>query len=208
MSINVKSAESGGESNYNNNDFNSIISSFGGSANIKSININEIKINNGDVVDGLQFNYNVVTMDGVSNDFKGNKYGGDGGSINYFTMSAGEQLLKISVKTQSFGKNDPTQNIQEFSFSAGVIYGGGIQYLTSIGAYVVTTVNSSASQPTTNSSASTSVNSNSPLVIALSNTTAILGLYFLITVGIFLWRKFHVSPDRESKNLGAETVNL
>ncbi|RIA81757.1 hypothetical protein C1645_836459 [Glomus cerebriforme] len=245
MTITIKSTTYGGDGGNSHNDFNDIITSFGGSSNIKSININEITINSGGVVDGLQFNYNVVTMDGVSNNYQGNKYGGNGGSAKYFPLAVGEQLLKISGtsgpytspsysgttilylefqssdKTLSYGNHYPDE--QAFSFPAGVIYGSGSPYMTGIGAYMVaeeiqpsltTTVNSSAStaQPTiTNSPASdnpTPVNSNSPLVVALSYTTAILGLYFLITVGIFLWRKFRVSPSRGSRSLGAETVNL
>ena len=71
----------GGKGGTSHNDFNDIITnpSYGGSTKIKNIDIRSVEIYAGDVIDSIQFIYNVVTDDGIIYSHTGNTYGRVGG---------------------------------------------------------------------------------------------------------------------------------
>ena len=213
------------------NDFNDIADitkhpEFGGGDNITSIDIRSVEIRHGSLVDGLKFIYSVVTKDGVSHSYIGNKYGGNGGELSEFKLLDNE---KISAITVTYGKDvvyspnnnlvvknikfqtskqtiayggDVKNDIELPSLPIGLVFGSTIDnFVGSIGTVEINPPTTTLSTTTLSTStgicsSSTALNNNASSTsssgfVALSYTTGILGLYFLVTMGIFLWRKFH-----------------
>jgi hypothetical protein len=97
----------------------------------------------------------------------------------------------------------------EFTLPSGVIFGSTItNFVGSLGTisietipgtenHSITVISTTVILPTATSASTNSNNNvfltNSPGFVALSYTTGILGLYFVATIEIFLWRKFHKS---------------
>src|SRR5438045_390387 len=108
MTIVSVSKKFGGEGGDYYNDFDTIISLFGDSnkKEIDKIDIRKIETQCGDVVDSLQFTYNVETRDGLSHDHIGHKYGGDGGIKQVYMLTYGEQVTGISGRYGKFYNND------------------------------------------------------------------------------------------------------
>src|ERR1700722_7767757 len=98
MTIIVKSVSPkyGGNGGINHNDLLDIISAYGDSTNIKSINIKRIEFQSANAVNSLQFTYNIMTTEGESQEFQGNKFGGDGGTRQDLILTVNEQLMGIS----------------------------------------------------------------------------------------------------------------
>ncbi|RIA85233.1 hypothetical protein C1645_831088 [Glomus cerebriforme] len=146
MSIIIKniSPKYGGNRGIDYNDFNDIITAYGGNNNIKSINVKKIEIRANDIVDSLQFTYNIVTLYGASHDYQGNKYGGNGGTKQDLNLTVDEQLTRIRVdmfqtsqNTYCFGGKGNAEDIT-FTLPVGVIYGSSGHYLESIGSVEIT----------------------------------------------------------------------
>jgi hypothetical protein len=183
----------GGNGGYDHNDFNDIITNplFGGSIKIKTIDIRSVQIVAGDIIGSIQFTYNVVTDDGISHSYTGNMYGIGGGTNHNLTLADNEKVMSIrgiygegfqiilvgqmviqtTLTSHSYGAGKIAKEIA-FTLPVGVIFGKSGEYLDSIGTIQISEV---------------------PPVIAKQPiaTVTILGLYFVITMGIFLWRKFH-----------------
>jgi len=72
----------GGSGGSDYNDLNDIITDtlFGDSINVTSIDIRNVEVYAGEVIDSVQFTYRVVTDDGISHVYRGNKYGGTEGT--------------------------------------------------------------------------------------------------------------------------------
>jgi hypothetical protein len=225
----------GGCGGINNNDFNDIIDiknnpEFGGGLNITKIDIRNITIYSGAIVDGLQFAYNVETEGGAMQPYVGNRYGTDGSFIFNINLADDEHMVGISgtygkfidgvvyllsIKFQTsktketyfYGSKNPADGFENIGFTLplGVMFGSTIgKFVGSIGAVEIETVKKSSnilpitttvtSSPSTTLATNTNLNdnvylTNSPLIISLFCTTGILGLYFLATMGYFLWRK-------------------
>ncbi|RIA85227.1 Jacalin-like lectin domain-containing protein [Glomus cerebriforme] len=174
--VNSISPKYGGYGGNNYNDYNDIITAYGGSTNIKSISIKRIEIQVGSVVNSLQFTYNIVTMDGASHDYQGNKCGGDGGKNQELILAGDEQLTRISGRygdyggvktvrylefqtsqiTHQFGGVGSTKDTP-FTLPVGVIYGSSGRHLESIGSVNIT----EAMQPTV----TTTMTSVMPIII-------------------------------------------
>ncbi|RIA82044.1 hypothetical protein C1645_789136 [Glomus cerebriforme] len=153
-------------------------------------------------------------MDGISHDYVGNKYGGNGSGRQSYTFSDDEQIsrisgrygkylnytaivkyLEISSQKRTYRFGTPSGDTLDTTFilpggAMTVIYGSGGIYMDSIGTYAIEEVIQPTVTETITLSSSTSQDHS--LIIALSCTVGILGLCLLVTVGI-LWRKFHVS---------------
>jgi hypothetical protein len=231
----------GGCGGTNNNDFNDIIDitnnpEFGGGVNITNIEIRNISIYSGAIIDGLQFSYIVETDSGAMLPHTGSRFGTDGSPLTNFNLRDGEQIESISgtygkfidggtyilsimfqtskSTSQTFGSQNPSDGIKNIGFNLpkGVMYGSTIgKFCGSLGTVEIETIKKPSniipptatitSSSSTTLSTDTNLNSNASLInsstiIALSCTTAILGLYFLATMGIFLWR---FSKNRNSK---------
>ena len=217
------------------NDFNDIADitkypEFGGGDNITSIDIRSVEIRHGSLVDGLKFIYSVVTKDGVSHSYIGNKYGGNGGVLSEFNLLDNEKISVITVtygkdvdhspnnntvvknikfqtskQTKAFGGEVTKGDIELPSLPIGLVFGSTIDnFVGSIGTVEINPPTTTLSTTTLSTStgicsSSTALNNNASSTsssgfVALSFTTGILGLYFLVTMGIFLWRKFHNKP--------------
>ncbi|RIA85489.1 hypothetical protein C1645_741534 [Glomus cerebriforme] len=185
MTIIVKniSPKYGGNIGNDYNDYNDIIMTYGCATNIKSITIKKIEIQSGGFVDNLQFTYNIVTLDGASHDYKGNKYGGNGGTKHDLIFNDDEQPTRISgkygdyigsivikyleiqtsQKTYTFG--DRVNRIEDTAFNlpVGVIYGSCGGFLESIGSIMI----AEAIQPTATATVTATVTPAQPTITGL-----------------------------------------
>src|SRR6266498_2900961 len=94
MSIIIKPSQKfGGDGGTTLNDLGFIAKS---AIKIKTIDVNKIDAKCGDVVDFLQFTYNVVPIDGLPYNYPGSSYGGAGGAIKDYTFANGEQMIGIN----------------------------------------------------------------------------------------------------------------
>jgi hypothetical protein len=160
MVISVKniSQKQGGSGKFNHNDYEDIINKYGGVTNIKSIKPMQATIKVGEVIDSLQFVYNVVTEDGMSHYHKGNNCGGSGGKEKHIDFANDEQIKKISGRygkfeeaevikylefqtsraPYSFGVNSPEDSL--FTLSGDILTCSNSDQLNSLGAYEIVEV--------------------------------------------------------------------
>ncbi|CAB4439751.1 unnamed protein product [Rhizophagus irregularis] len=127
----------------------------------------------------------------------------------------GQMVIQTTLTSHSYGAGKIAKEIA-FTLPVGVIFGRSGDYLDSIGTIQIsevppviakqpiatvtetTSVTMTVKETISPSSISSTLDQNNcasptstPLFVCLSFTIAILGLYFVITMGIFLWRKFH-----------------
>ncbi|CAG8749043.1 16237_t:CDS:1 [Gigaspora rosea] len=182
-----------------------IIYEINGDESIKNINVKRIKVQT-DSAKGyllsLQFIYNVETNDGerlvtgaqygINNgtlqtyDFKNNEIvkaisGTYGNYTGYIVIKY--LMFQTSIGTKSYGKNDTADSL--FTLPAGTLCGYSGSFVDSLGTYVIVEV------PTNPSTSNSSSDITPTSFIILSCFTSILGFIILVTVVVFLWRKFY-----------------
>ena len=73
------------------------------SGKIKTVDVNKIEAQCGDVVDLLQFTYKVVPIDGLPYNYLGSIHGQTGGAKKVYTFVDGEQMIEISGRFGKYG---------------------------------------------------------------------------------------------------------
>ncbi|CAG8486956.1 14698_t:CDS:1 [Gigaspora rosea] len=217
MTITVKTVSDtyGGSGGSNSDDFHIIIYQIIDGESINNINVKSIKVQTDPTsgyLNSLQFIYNVETNYGkriVNGSLRGLRTGklqtydlNSNEKMKTITGSYGNNSIDINIvikylkfqtsaETISYGKNDTADTL--FTFPAGILFGNSAYAVDSLGTYVIVEVPTNSS--TTSNPLSTTSNSSSDITstsfIILSCFTNILGLIVLVTVVIFLWRKFH-----------------